>query len=591
MNNDLSGIQKMTYLQNLLKGSALSSISGLSLSNENYKIALDILKEHNIEIQIRSLETLKITSEMYGPLLVPIILQKIPEELKLIINRQLDKNSSWDVLTIIIILKSELRAREQVSLNLNNRSDHTSKNCTSRIKCFKCGNQHHIALCLEKQNSELQKGELTAISNICAPLNGQYINLAKEKYRHLHNLRLADSNLQNGNLEIDVFIGADYYWLFIENSIIRGNNFDPIAIKSKLGYLLSGPISFNNMFKNKNYNCCVNTAHVMFVESSSSPKSLIKESMTSVWGVKEMNECNYKVIDRFRHTIKYYNTLKRYNVNLPFKEDHPPLSDNFDLCIKRFKCLQKKLSKDDSLLKLYNDIFKEQLQNSIIERVVDKNKFEIVHYLPQQPVLRNDKVTSKVRNVFDASSSVDCPSLNDYIEKAFLQITLSLEDRDYVRFLWFENINSVNKDNIFTQKNIPYKICKVLFGVTSSSFLLSTTIISHAEKYLSDDPMIVSKLMSSLHVNDLNSGTDSIDSAINFYQKCQDQLKEGGFILRKFESNCKQLENLVNEQNFTSFNLTKVLDLVWNKKEDNLIYDYRNLTHNDDSISTKRKVL
>nr|XP_047140922.1 uncharacterized protein LOC124815987 [Hydra vulgaris] len=291
MNNNLSEIQKMTYLQNLLKGSALSSISGLSFSNKNYKIALDILKERyenkqnmisshmrkllsfervhslnkieklrhlldNIEIQIRSLETLKITSEMYGPLLIPIILQKIPEELNLIINRQLDKNSSWDILTIINILKSELRAREQVSLNLNNSVDktyttetfftsnnnyensnfnkysrqftynkkakensyfdrnnptnipqfikclfcdrshksqyckfitdiqnrkrivsekhlcfkclgsgHTSKNCTSRIKRFKCGNQHHIALCLEKQNSELQKGELTAISS------------------------------------------------------------------------------------------------------------------------------------------------------------------------------------------------------------------------------------------------------------------------------------------------------------------------------------------------------------------------------------------------------------------------------------------
>ncbi|XP_065678959.1 uncharacterized protein LOC136093693 [Hydra vulgaris] len=758
MNNDLSGIQKMTYLRNLLKGSALSSISGLSLSNENYKVALDILKEryenkqnmisshmrkllsferlHSvnkteklrhlldiIDIQIRSLETLKNTSEMYRPLLVPIILQKIPEELNLIINRQLDKNSSWDVLTIINILKSELRAREQVSLNLNNNVDktyttesfftsnnnneksnfnrnprqfnyskkakensyfdrnnptnipqfikclfcdrshksqyckfitdiqnrkriisekhlcfkclgsgHTSKNCKSSIKCFKCGNQHHIALCLEKQNSELQKGELTAISSnnnqsillqtastdvfdindrlhycrilfdncsqlsyispdlcrklklecvgkkniniktfgnkssrenlekvelkikclfgkvikincyvkdICAPLNGQYINLAKKKYRHLNNLRLADSNLQNGNLGIDVLIGADYYWLFIENSIIRGNYFDPIAIKSKLGYLLSGPINVNNMFNNKNYNCCVNTAHVMFVESSSSPKSLIKESMTSVWGVREMNECNYEVIDRFRHTIKYDNALKRYNVNLPFKKDHPSLSDNFDLCIKRFKGLQKKLSKDDSLLKLYNDIFKEQLQNSIIERVIDKDQFEKVHYLPHQPVLRNDKVTSKVRIVFDASSSVDGPSLNDClypgpslttslfgillrfraqkiafvadIEKAFLQITLSPEDRDYVRFLWFENINALNKDNIFIQKIIPYRICRVLFGVTSSPFLLSATLITHAEKYPSDDPIFVNKLMNSLHVDDLNSGADSID--------------------------------------------------------------------------------
>ncbi|XP_065654560.1 uncharacterized protein LOC136081190 [Hydra vulgaris] len=84
---------------------------------------------------------------------------------------------------------------------------------------------------------------------------------------------------------------------------------------------------------------------------------------------------------------------------------------------------------------------------------------------------------------------------------------------------------------------------------------------------------------------------ESVDSAFDFFKKCHVRLKEAGFTLRKFESNCKHLENLVNEQNFTSFNITKVLGLLWNKKEDNLIFDFRNLIHNDDLNPTKRKVL
>ena len=119
-NEDLNAVQKMTYLRNLLQGQALSTITGLSLTNSNYNVALNLLKERydnkqllisyhmksllslervtnlknidslrrvydNLEIQIRSLENLGIDSSMYGPLLIPVLMQKIPDELNLII--------------------------------------------------------------------------------------------------------------------------------------------------------------------------------------------------------------------------------------------------------------------------------------------------------------------------------------------------------------------------------------------------------------------------------------------------------------------------------------------------------------------------
>ena len=85
-------------------------------------------------------------------------------------------------------------------------------------------------------------------------------------------------------------------------------------------------------------------------------------------------------------------------------------------------------------------------------------------YLPHHPVVREDKDTSKVRIVFDASAKglneclYEGPRLTPLIfdillkfrtflitlmadiEKAFLQISINTNDRDYFRFLWFEDV-------------------------------------------------------------------------------------------------------------------------------------------------------
>ena len=44
-NEDLSEIQKLTYLRSLLEGPALSTITGLALTNNNYNIAINLLRE------------------------------------------------------------------------------------------------------------------------------------------------------------------------------------------------------------------------------------------------------------------------------------------------------------------------------------------------------------------------------------------------------------------------------------------------------------------------------------------------------------------------------------------------------------------
>ena len=56
----------------------------------------------------------------------------------------------------------------------------------------------------------------------------------------MQGLDLAHPYTYTTEFQINLLIGADFYWNIVENQIIRGNG--PMAVQSKLGYLLSGPI-------------------------------------------------------------------------------------------------------------------------------------------------------------------------------------------------------------------------------------------------------------------------------------------------------------------------------------------------------------
>ncbi|GFT34261.1 uncharacterized protein TNCV_4451521 [Trichonephila clavipes] len=113
-------------------------------------------------------------------------------------------------------------------------------------------------------------------------------------------------------------------------------------------------------------------------------------------------------------------------------------------------------------------VLEEHKSENIIESVTNELKEDkTIFYLPHTAVIREDKTTSKLRIVFDASSHAkgqlslnDClhigPNLNPDIflllvkfrenrvaftadiKQAFLQIQLDEEDRDVTRFLWNE---------------------------------------------------------------------------------------------------------------------------------------------------------
>ena len=103
-----------------------------------------------------------------------------------------------------------------------------------------------------------------------------------------------------------------------------------------------------------------------------------------------------------------------YCAGLPWKLEHPPLPDNFNVCQKRTQSLAYRLAQFSGLLQTYNNFLKEQLSRDFIEPVLDSRKSDTTHYIPHYLVKKNSD-TTPIRIVYDCSchQSSEHPSVND----------------------------------------------------------------------------------------------------------------------------------------------------------------------------------
>ncbi|XP_038162876.1 uncharacterized protein LOC119797746 [Cyprinodon tularosa] len=244
-----------------------------------------------------------------------------------------------------------------------------------------------------------------------------------------------------------------------------------------------------------------------------------------------------------------------------------------------------------------------------------------IYYLPHHAVLREDKVRTKLRVVFDASSHEDgSPSLNDClltgpnlnpdlmsvlikfrlheiaymadIKKAFLQISLSEVDRDSVRFLWFTG--PPTEDNLRV-----LRMTRVVFGASSSPFLLAATIRKHLRQYEGKHPEVIDIVRSSLYVDDFISSAKEVAEAQAVTTTVKNIMSAAGMELCKWMTNSPELREKWQEisldctaQPETHGSVLKVLGLVWRPATDDFVFDLRGLLDNlKVRENTKRSVL
>ena len=412
------------------------------------------------------------------------------------------------------------------------------------VECIVNSRHDNSALCINAY----------VVPTICAPLNGQIINSAKQEYTHLKGLRLAEEARDEEELQVDVLIGADHYWDFVSKNEKRGDQGSPSRYLHKT-------VSIN-----------LSSTHVLRVETEIETRnSDLRSEVKKFWeleslGIKSEEESVYH---KFLKDTEFKG--ERCEVKLSWKEENELLPDNYKLSINRLNSQLRRLKAKPNVLEEYDRVINEQLKTGVIERVEESTPKSLgkVHYLPHREVVRPEKSTTKLRVVYDASARSNGPSLNDClyvgpsllpllfdillrfrlyrialvadIEKAFLNISISEEDRDFLRFLWVNDIKSDQPEVVV------YRFSRVVFGVASSPFLLNATLQKHINAYKSTDPKIVENLLQSLYVDDLNSGADNTPEALHQYSRVKEIMHQGGFNMRKWKTDCPELAQVIRE--------------------------------------------
>ena len=76
-------------------------------------------------------------------------------------------------------------------------------------------------------------------------MKNQNTKFTKKIFPHVRKLTLADENCLKSS-DVNILIGSDYYWHFIKNRTIRGNAVEPVALETKLGYVLRGKLDIGS---------------------------------------------------------------------------------------------------------------------------------------------------------------------------------------------------------------------------------------------------------------------------------------------------------------------------------------------------------
>ncbi|XP_041984045.1 uncharacterized protein LOC121736726 [Aricia agestis] len=348
---------------------------------------------------------------------------------------------------------------------------------------------------------------------------------------------------------------------------------EPIAQQTYLGWILCGSV--------KSYQC-----NVMVHNNYDDLQRFWECEDISL--EKEMTSEDEFCLQYFSKTTKRLED-GRFEVRLPIIEElKHKLGSSKTTALAQYQSLERRLDQNIALANDYKRFMQEYMDLSHMERSASERKMEF--YLPHHGVIRDSSTTTKLRVVFNASAkSSSGYSLNDImykgpnlqqdlqqiilkwrqfkfaytadIEKMYRQIWVFPEDQAYQRIFWRES-----KD----QPVQVYQLKTVTYGEKAASFLAINCLKQLAAEEKKKYPEAAKEVEESFFVDDFCGGHHTLQQSKQLQADLIELLKSGGFNLRKWRSNEKQLlADLDTEQcdkqtyEFKHMESTKTLGLSW----------------------------
>ncbi|XP_065089915.1 uncharacterized protein LOC135711105 [Ochlerotatus camptorhynchus] len=228
----------------------------------------------------------------------------------------------------------------------------------------------------------------------------------------------------------------------------------------------------------------------------------------------------------------------RFIVSLPFNENSSQLDDCRALALKRFLMLEKRLMNNPELQAQYVEFVREYEVLGQCREIneADDPPNQQRYYLPHH------------------ASSSDKLSLNEVLQVGHVV----QNDLHFIvlRFRKFKIAFSRDVAKMYRQKLRVLELCTVTYGTASAPYLATTCLIQLVEEEGEFFPIASRIVMEETYMDDVLSGADSVEDAI----EAQQQLKQ---LLGYQEKRVPLEERGVNEA-------IKVLGLLWDPNADTL---------------------
>ena len=264
----------------------------------------------------------------------------------------------------------------------------------------------------------------------------------------------------------------------------------------------------------------------------------------------------------------------RWSAPLPFRPDRPTLPNNREQAVKRANALHSSLRKNPVKCQQFVEFMGTMFDRGHAEVAPPLRSNEECWFLPVFGVYHPQK-PNQIRCVFDSSAKHDGISLNSVllqgpdltnsllgillrlrkepvaisgdIQQMFYSFRVHEEDRNFLRFLWYE-------DNNPEKHMIEYRMCVHVFGNSPSPAIATYGLRKSVE---GSDEMVKSFVNDDFYVDDALTSVPTATEAVNLMKKTQQDLTEHGIVLHKVVSNKEEVI-----QEFPTEQLAKTLENI-----------------------------
>lgn len=396
----------------------------------------------------------------------------------------------------------------------------------------------------------------------------------------LARLQLADPSFGQPG-PIDMLVGIDLYPKLIKGAPIETQVHELYLMPTALGNVVMGGYPNESRPLGSSFLAQSDTA--------------ILEQLKAFWEIEEPRAADRRHPDDVLCEELFIHAHSRthdgrYVVRLPLRPTCSAPDENRTLALQRLFSLERKFLRDAQLKEKYREFMEEYIRLGHMSVAVSPSSYIIPHH----GVWQVKPQETKLRVVFDASCSAGSKSLNDVLlpgpklqadlaeiltrfrlypvaltgdlVKMYRQVLVHPEDRHLQHILWRSDPS---------QPVVEYELNTVTYGINTSAYQAIRTIRQLLTDEGDDFPAAASILVESIYVDDIVTGANSLEEAVELKNQLVAMFARGGFELSKWASNAPQLapgspaqDQLLPQDSHH----VKILGLTWSPGDDHFSF-------------------